>query len=66
MEPKIIDRAVTKFQLNLPSEVRAQLEEYVAAENTRVYPAKLTMTDVINAAIVEYVERRTTTLAVAS
>lgn len=59
MEPKVIDRAVTKFQLNLPSEVRAQLEEYVATENERVYPAKLTMTDVINAAVVEYIDRRT-------
>lgn len=59
MEPRIVDRPITKFQLNLPSEVRAQLEEYVAGENARVYPAKLTMTDVINAAIVEYVERRT-------
>lgn len=63
MEPKTIDRVVTKFQLNLPSEVRARLEEYVALETSRIYPGKVTMTDVINAAIMEYIERRSREVA---
>lgn len=59
MEPKAIDRTITRFQLNLPADVRARLEAYVAQETTRIYPGKLTMTDVVIAAIVEYINRRT-------
>ena len=58
MEPKAVGRTITKFQLNLPSDVRARLEEYVASATARFYPAKLTMTDVVNAAIVEYLDQR--------
>lgn len=58
MESKIVERTITKFQLNLRSDVRAKLETYVAQESERIYPGSLTMTDVINAAISEYIDRR--------
>jgi hypothetical protein len=56
MESKIVDRPVIRFQLNMPSEVRAQLEAYVGATNERSYPAKLTMSDVVIAATLAYLK----------
>lgn len=54
MDSSVVDREVIRFQLNMPSEVRAQLESYVKAMNERSYPAKLTMSDVVIAATLEY------------
>lgn len=63
MVSNVADRAVVKFQLNMPSEVRAQLDEYVKEMNATQFPAKLTMTDVINAAVAEYIRTRRQTEA---
>ncbi len=54
------DRQVTtvKFQLNLSPDERDRLAAYVQRENERLAPARLTMTDVIRAAITAYLAAR--------
>jgi hypothetical protein len=57
MESSEVDRPVTRFQLNLPAELRERLESYVTRANALFYPMKLTMTDVVLAALGEYLDR---------
>jgi predicted transcriptional regulator len=57
MESSGVDRPITKFQLSLSLELRERLDRYVERARVRLYPAKLTKTDIINAALLDYLDR---------
>jgi hypothetical protein len=57
MESSDVGRSVTRFQLLMPDELRERLESYVTRANALFYPLKLTMTDVVLAALGEYLDR---------
>ena len=49
----------TPFPLKLTNEERADLESFVADRNAELEVGRVTMSDVVRAAIREYIERRT-------
>ena len=52
------ERLTLDFPHRFTPETRRMAEDYIARVNERQAPAKLTLRDLINAALVEYVERR--------
>lgn len=66
MESSDVDRAVVRMHLIVPVETRERLERYVTRANALFYPLKLTMTDVMLAALGAYLdghEEKATALA---
>lgn len=49
----------TKIKFTAEPGVRDRLERYIAEQNAVIAPAKLTITGIVNEAIREYIERRT-------
>ncbi len=41
-----------------PPDLRERLDEYIAAENRRIAPAKLAIRSVVNAAVREFLDKR--------